>query len=107
MNAISVRVLIALVFVLTLDAWSAAVFVRTRTVGSVLQLLGATCLLTVVLTHVAEAAGIFPFMHWAARHSAGHYVDLCSAILGITLFSVGILMRGSRRPQRRPQRRAR
>jgi hypothetical protein len=38
-------------------------------------------LLVVVLTHVAEALHLFPAMGWGEPDSAGHYVDLASAVL--------------------------
>ena len=37
-----------------------------------------------------KGLGLFPLMHWGMENSAGHYVDLSSAILGLTLFPVGI-----------------
>jgi hypothetical protein len=49
----------------------------------------------VVLTHVAEALGLFPAMRWGAPDSVGHYLDLASAVLGVTLLPVGYL--GARR----------
>jgi succinate dehydrogenase/fumarate reductase cytochrome b subunit len=60
---------------------------------SALQLVGATCLVIVVLTHVCEAVCLFPWMRWGAEHSAGHYLDLSSAVLGLTLFPAGYLIR--------------
>ena len=58
----------------------AAVLLRNRkTASSSLQLLGASCLVMVVLTHVFEA------LH-------GHYLDFCSALLGLTLFPIGYLV---------------
>ncbi len=59
---------------------------------SFLQLLGAGCLIVVVLTHIFEALHLFPFMQWGSPHSFGHYLDLTSAILGLTLFPVGLLI---------------
>jgi len=47
----------------------------------------------VVLTHVCEALRLFRWMHWGAEHSAGHYLDLSSAVLGLTLFPAGYLIR--------------
>jgi hypothetical protein len=44
------------------------------------------------VTHVSEAVHLFPWMHWGQEHSAGHYLDLCSAILGLTLFPIGYLL---------------
>ena len=39
-----------------------------------------------VLTHVAETLQLFTSMHWGLAHRVGHYVDLWSAALGLTLF---------------------
>ena len=77
---------------------SIILFSKTKNVGSVLQLLGAV-LIVMILTHVAEALQLFPFMHWGQEHSIGHYFDLISAILGITLFPLGYPLhaRGMRR----------
>src|SRR6266568_7129636 len=74
---------------------------KTKNVGPLLQVLGAGCLNLVILAHVAEALHWFEFMHWGQEHSIGHYLDLTSAILGITLFPLGYLlhvrwMRGGR-----------
>ena len=56
-----------------------------------LQLFGATCLVIVVLTHVAETFRLFPGMGWGLPNSPGHYLDLASAILGCTLLALGLL----------------
>jgi succinate dehydrogenase/fumarate reductase cytochrome b subunit len=66
---------------------------RRRVPWSALQLIGATSLVMVVLTHVCEALRLFPRMRWGAEHSAGHYLDLSSAVLGLTLFPAGYLIR--------------
>jgi hypothetical protein len=65
---------------------------RARTAPSVLQLLGAGGLAIVVLTHIAEALEMFPSMHWGEDHSVGHYLDLGSAIVALTLFPLGFLL---------------
>jgi hypothetical protein len=62
-----------------------------RTVLRLLKLFGLACLIIVVLTHVAEAFHLFPTMGWGQPTSAGHYVDLVSAILGCTLLPLGFL----------------
>lgn len=54
-----------------------------------MQLVGASCIVLVVLTHVCEALRLFPAMHWGLEHSAGHYLDLVGAVLGLTLFPAG------------------
>ena len=86
-----IRTLVALVPACMLFSGSLVLFFRGKTVCSFLQLLGAGCLVVVVLTHVSEALHLFPWMHWGLEHSAGHYLDLWSAIIGLTLFPVGYL----------------
>jgi len=81
--------------------WSAAGFFRGRTVWSVLQLLGAGCLLMVVITHICEALQLLPWMHWGAEHSVDHYLDLSSAVLGVMLLPLGYLCQ-RRRTRRFP-----
>jgi len=83
--------LVALVPAGMLFVGSAVLFAREHTAGSLLQLLGAGCLVVVVLAHVSEALHLFSSMHWGLEQSAGHYLDLCSAVLGLTLFPVGYL----------------
>jgi len=61
------------------------------TIWRFLQLLGAVCLIIVVLTHIAEAFQILPAMGWGLPNSAGHYLDLASAILGCTLLLLGFI----------------
>jgi hypothetical protein len=85
-----IKVVVALVPASTLLAGSAVFFCRDKGgAGSVLQLIGAGCLVLVALTHVCEALHIFPWMHWGAEHSVGHYLDLTGAVLGISLFPRG------------------
>jgi hypothetical protein len=67
-------------------------FFKQRTASSLLQLLGAVCLMVVVLAHVAEALHLFPWMQWGLPQSVGHYLDLGSAVLGLMLFPVGYLV---------------
>ena len=88
--------LAALVPACMLFAGSAVLFFRGKTVCSFLQLLGAACLVVVVLAHVSEALSLFPWMHWGLEHSAGHYLDLGSAVLGLTFFPVGYLFHALR-----------
>jgi hypothetical protein len=48
---------------------SLALFFRGKTVSSLLQFLGAGCLVVVIVTHVFEALHLFPWMHWGLEHS--------------------------------------
>jgi hypothetical protein len=67
--------------------------VNERTVWSLVQLFGAGFLGVVVLTHVAEAFRLFPWMGWGDPDTAGHYFDLFSAVTGLALFPAGYLAR--------------
>jgi len=92
MNATLAKALVALLPASVLCVGSVLLFLRERTLGSFLQLLGAGCLVMVVLTHLCEALHLFPWMHWGSEHSVGHYLDLWSAALGLTLFPIGYLL---------------
>jgi hypothetical protein len=91
MNATAAKAVVALLPVSILFLGSVLLFAR-RTAASSLQLIGAGCLAVVALAHVCEGIGLLPFMHWGMEHSAGHYLDLTSAVLGLTLFPIGYLL---------------
>jgi hypothetical protein len=44
----------------------------------------------VVVAHVCEALQLFPWMGWGLQDSAGHYLDLASAVLGSRCFPSAI-----------------
>jgi len=92
MNATLLKALLGLVPACVLFAGSAVLFLRAKNVSSCLQLLGAGCLVVVVLAHISEALHFFPWMQWGLEDSIGHYIDLWSAVLGLTLFPVGYLL---------------
>jgi hypothetical protein len=55
------------------------------------RLFGLAFLIIVVLTHVAEQFRLLSWMGWGQPKSAGHYIDLASAILGCTLVALGTI----------------
>ena len=67
-------------------------FRRTHGLSTALQLLGAAGFVLVVLAHLCEGLGLFLFMGWGEPHSAGHYLDLASALTGIVAFPLGYLL---------------
>jgi hypothetical protein len=87
----AIRALIVLIPVILLVSGSAVLFSKTRTISTLLQLLGAACLMIVVLAHFCEALGLLPWMGWGFPNSVGHYLDLGSATFGLTLFPIGYL----------------
>jgi hypothetical protein len=92
MNATLLKALVALLPACVLFLGSIVLFLRGKTVYSFVQVLGAGCLVLVVLTHVSEARNMFPWMGWGLEHSIGHYLDFWSAVLGLTLFPIGYLL---------------
>jgi hypothetical protein len=75
-----------------LFAGSIVLFLKGRTASSSFQLLGAAGLVLVVLSHLAEAFGLLPGMHWGLEYGAGHYLNLGSTVLALTLFPLGYLI---------------
>jgi hypothetical protein len=92
MSVTLLKALVALLPVCMLFAGSAVIFFRVKTLWPLLQVLGTGCLVIVVLTHVAEALHLLPWMYWGLERSAGHYLDLSSAVLGVTFFPIGYLL---------------
>ena len=92
MNDAAFKGLITLVPTCALFTGTVVIWLRTRSISSMLQFLGATSLLVVVLIHVFEGLRIFPWMGWGLKNSIGHYLDMVCAILGLTLFPVGYLI---------------
>jgi hypothetical protein len=91
MNDILLKALVAFVPACVLLTGSMVRFFKERNISSLLQLIGAGCLIVVVLAHFCEAIQLLPGMHWGEPHSTGHYLDFCSAGLGLTLFPAGYL----------------
>jgi hypothetical protein len=87
------KALAALIPVGLLCAGAATAYVKERSLPSALLLVGAACLLTVVLAHVCEALHLLPWMGWGDPRSTGHYLDLTSAVIGLFLLFVGYLLR--------------
>ncbi|HKC70994.1 MAG TPA: hypothetical protein VKB60_05180 [Terriglobales bacterium] len=92
MNTTLFKALLALLPASALFAGALILFSKARGPRSLLQMLGAACLLLVILTHLCEGLHLLPWMGWGLEHSAGHYIDLCAALLAITFFPAGYLL---------------
>ena len=74
-----------------LFAGSIILFSKRRSLACWLQLIGSAGLMVVVAAHFAEAFDLIPWMRWGVEDSPGHYLDLGSAVLALTLFPIGYL----------------
>jgi hypothetical protein len=83
MNVTLLKALVALVPACILFSGSIVLFFRGKTVCSFLQLLGAGCLVVVILTHVFEALHLFPWMHWG--WSIALVITSISGVLSLAL----------------------
>jgi hypothetical protein len=92
MNMTLVKALAALVPAYMLFTGSVALFNRRHWRSVLLQILGTSGMLIVVLTHICDVFHWFPEMQWGAEHSVGHYLDLAGAIAAATLFPVGYFL---------------
>ena len=92
MNFELLKSLVALIPASSLLCGSALLWLRGRTLFLFMQLFGAACIVVVVLAHVCEALHLFVGMGWGLEHSAGHYMDLAAAVVGLTLFPLGYLL---------------
>jgi hypothetical protein len=100
MNTTSLRSLLALIPVVLLLSGAALLFLRDKRTSSLLQFFGAGCLLLVVLTHICETFRLFPSIHWGEDNSVGHYLDLGSAVFGLTLFPIGYFLHAVKKMSR-------
>jgi len=75
MNPTLVNAIAALVPTGMLLVGSTLRFSRGKRTAAVFQLIGAACLVVVVIAHVCEALNWLPWMHWGLDHSVGHYID--------------------------------
>ena len=91
MNVSLLKALVALAPILMLFFGAVLLYMKTKTTSSLMQVIGAGCLMVVVLTHVCEALNLFPSMRWGAEDSIGHYFDFSSVVLGLSLFPMGYL----------------
>jgi len=86
------RALVALVPAGMLLSGSLVRLSKGTTVRSLLQFVGAGCLVVVVLTHIFETQRWFSSMGWGLDGTVGHYLDLACAALGVALFPLGYLL---------------
>lgn len=90
MNVTIVKALVVMAPGVMLLMGSITLF-RDHKTCALVQLLGAGSLV-VILTHIFEALHTLPSMGWGQENSAGHYIDLCSAVLAAALFPTGYLL---------------
>ena len=92
--------LLALVGTFTFLGVSVSVLMTRRGVSSVLLALGCGSFAVMALTHVFEAYSLLPRLGWGKPHTVGHFIDLITALLGITLVGASFLLRSVQRQSR-------
>jgi len=97
MNVPLIRAAVASIPVTAILSYAITVFARRWSVWAAVQLTGAACLAVVVVAHVCEALHLLPWFGWGEEHSVGHYIDLSSAVLGLTLLPLGYVFRRRQR----------
>jgi uncharacterized membrane protein len=91
MNVTLIKAAVASVPVMAILSYAVIMFQRRQSVWSAVQLTGAAGFAVVVVAHICEALHLLPSFGWGQEQSVGHYIDLSSAILGITLLPVGYM----------------
>ena len=92
-NLTLLKALAGLILIGVLCASSTLTHRKKRSWSSAFQLAGGCFLLVVVASHICEALQLLAWMDWGAANSVGHYLDLVSAIAGVTLLSFGLFLR--------------
>jgi|ERR1700732_5306949 hypothetical protein len=92
MNAAVLKGLLALVAACTFLGVSIVLFLTRRGLASALQAMGIGCFGVMALTHVFEEFSILPGLGWGQPHSVGHFIDLVTALLGVTFMTTSFLL---------------
>jgi hypothetical protein len=59
---------------------------------------GAGALAMLGVTHLCEGLQILPWMQWGIEGGPGHYVNLASLAIGVTLLPLGYVLARRHRP---------
>ncbi len=92
MNVTLIKAVVASIAVAVIFWYAITMFAQRQTLWSAIQLTGAGGFAVVVVAHMCEALHLLPWFGWGEEHSVGHYIDLTSAILGLTLLPFGYLL---------------
>jgi hypothetical protein len=82
---------IALVLAGSVCVVTGRAFRRTRALGSLFETIGAAGLAVLGVTHLCEALHLLPWMQWGMEGGPGHYLNLASLAVAITLLPLGYL----------------
>jgi hypothetical protein len=93
-SAALTKATVATIAAILLGVWSA--FRLRRSLGGVLQFIGALGCLIVAGAHICEALQVLPSMGWGHPNTVGHYLDLSGAVLAIMLFPLGVILQWRR-----------
>jgi len=97
------RSLLALSIALTLCVAAGSALVRRRSGSAAFLTAAAVCFVVVALVHLFEGLRLFPAAGWGQPRSVGHYLDLVSAILGLTFLMAAFVTETVARRAAAPQ----
>jgi len=97
MNPTLTKAVLALLLSGVLGVYAARAFGHTRAIGWLLELVGATGLGILGLTHVCESLHLLPRMRWGITGSAGHDLNIVSVALAAFLLPLGYVLAKGRR----------
>ena len=92
MNPIFTKAIAALVPTGMLLVGSALRFSRRKSTAAIFQLIGAACLMVVIIAHVCEALNWFPWMHWALSTASGTMSISWPRLAGCRYFQLAICL---------------
>jgi hypothetical protein len=92
MNAILGKAILVVVLMGSVCVITGRTYVRTRATGALLEAIGAAGLAMLGVTHLCEGLHILPWMRWGIDGSPGHYLNLASVAIGLTLLPIGYVL---------------
>lgn len=91
-NPTLARAIIALVLSGSVCVVTGRTLRRTRALGSLFEMIGAAGLAVLGVTHLCEGLHLLPWMRWGMQGGPGHYLNLASLAVAITLLPLGYLL---------------
>ncbi len=92
MNPTLAKAVVALVLMGSVCVVTGSAFLRTRAIGSLLELLGAAGLAMLGVTDLCGGLHILSWMRWEIEGGPGHYLNVASLVTGLLLLPTGYVL---------------